>query len=80
MIRASRRRNRHDKDSDKDDRREDRRDWKREKWEHKPRKLLDLVTAGSGLLKWIAILAGLFYGLQYAGGVDLLKLLSGGDK
>lgn len=75
MIRHNRR-NRPDRET----RRDDRRDWKREKWETKPRKLLDLVTASTGLLKWIAILAGLFYGLQYAGGLDLLKLFSGGDK
>ena len=65
---------------DRDERRDDRRDWKREKWEHKPRKLHDLVTASSGLLKWVAILAALFYGLQYLGGGGVLEFLGGSGK
>ena len=65
---------------DRDKRREERREWLRLKWKEKPRKLLDLVSGSTGLLKWIAILVGLFYGLQYFGGVDLLKILTGGGK
>ena len=53
--------------------REERREWKREKWDHKPRKLLDLVTAGTGLIKWIVIGAGVLYGLRWSG-MDLSML------
>ena len=64
----------------RDERRQNRREWLLVKWDEKPRKLRDLVVASSGLLKWVAILVGLFYGLKLVGGVDLLQLITGGGK
>ena len=43
--------------------RDDRRDWMREKWENKPRKLLDLVQSSTGFLKWLVIAVATIYGL-----------------
>ena len=52
--------------------RDDRRDWMREKWENKPRKLLDLVQSSTGFLKWLVIAVATIYGLSF----DLSSVLT----
>ena len=77
MIKIPRRRRPRPDRPERDDRRDDRRDWQREKWENKPRRLLDLITASSGLVKWLLIAGAALYGLRFAG-VDITSLLNWG--
>jgi len=58
------------------EKRENRRDWLREKWEQKPRKLLDLITASTGLIKWLLIAVAAFYALSWGLGFDLSFILN----